>query len=103
REMLYRVSLAREARVSMVNFGILLDARVDGPLEYSWVSGGEFPRNLSEFQLVIHCGACMLNRREMLYRVSLAREARVSMVNFGILLAYMHGVLDRAIQPLSKR
>ncbi len=89
--------------IAQVQIPKLLDARVDGPLEYSWVSGGEFPRNLSEFQLVIHCGACMLNRREMLYRVSLAREAGVSMVNFGILLAYMHGVLDRAIQPLSKR
>lgn len=89
--------------IAQVQIPKLLDARVDGPLEYSWVSGGEFPRNLSEFQLVIHCGACMLNRREMLYRVSLAREAGVSMVNFGILLAYMHGVLDRTIQPLSKR
>lgn len=88
--------------IAQVQIPGLLDARIGGPLDYTWVSGGEFPRNLSEFQLVIHCGACMLNRKEMLHRVSLAREAGVPMVNFGILLAYLHGVLERAIEPLSK-
>ena len=72
---------------------------VGGELEFHWVSGGDFPRDLASYQLVIHCGACMLNRREMLYRLTVAREAGVPIVNYGLLIAQLHGILHRALGP----
>ncbi|MDR3560978.1 MAG: [FeFe] hydrogenase H-cluster maturation GTPase HydF [Negativicutes bacterium] len=72
---------------------------VGGELDFSWVSGGDFPRNLSDYQLIVHCGSCMLTRREMLFRLSLARESRVPIVNYGVLIAQVHGILHRALGP----
>ncbi|MDT8903344.1 [FeFe] hydrogenase H-cluster maturation GTPase HydF [Anaeroselena agilis] len=70
-----------------------------GELSFEWVSGGDFPRNLNSFNLIVHCGACMLNRREMLHRLSVARESGVPIVNYGVLIAYVHGILPRALAP----
>ncbi|MFA5384232.1 MAG: [FeFe] hydrogenase H-cluster maturation GTPase HydF [Eubacteriales bacterium] len=61
--------------------------------------GGPLPENLKEYKLVVHCGACMLNRREMLFRILQAREAGVPMVNYGVLMAYIQGILHRALSP----
>lgn len=61
--------------------------------------GGALPDNLGDYQLVVHCGACMLNRREMLSRILQARQAGVPIVNYGVLLAHVHGVLRRALSP----
>lgn len=72
---------------------------VGGELNFEWVSGGAFPSALTDYQLIVHCGACMLNRREMLYRLSEAREKRVPIVNYGILIAHVHGILQRALKP----
>jgi [FeFe] hydrogenase H-cluster maturation GTPase HydF len=72
---------------------------VGGELAFEWVSGGDFPRDLRRFNLVVHCGACMLNRREMLHRLSLAREENVPIVNYGVLIAHVHGILHRALTP----
>ncbi len=72
---------------------------VGGELAFEWVSGGDFPRNLASFSLIVHCGACMLNRREMLHRLSVARESGVPIVNYGVLIAYIHGILPRALAP----
>ncbi|VBB07494.1 [fefe]-hydrogenase h-cluster maturation gtpase hydf [Lucifera butyrica] len=72
---------------------------VGGELEFDWVSGGSFPSDLSQYQLIVHCGACMLNRREMLYRLSVAREKQVPIVNYGLLIAHVHGILRRALSP----
>lgn len=72
---------------------------VGGDLEFSWVSGGEFPKDLGKYKLIVHCGACMLNRREMLHRISLAKEGSVPIVNYGVLIAYVHGILYRALAP----
>lgn len=63
------------------------------------VSGRDYPDTLSDYRLIVHCGGCMLNRREMLSRVSLAREAGVAITNYGVGIAAMHGVLDRVLQP----
>lgn len=76
-----------------------LRQEVGGDLEFSWVSGGDFPRDLSEYSLVVHCGSCMLTRREMLFRLSLARENAVPIINYGVLIAYVHGILYRALAP----
>jgi [FeFe] hydrogenase H-cluster maturation GTPase HydF len=72
---------------------------VGGELDFEWVSGGTFPADLTKYSLIIHCGACMLNRREMLYRLAIARESKVPIVNYGILIAHVHGVLRRALAP----
>jgi len=72
---------------------------VGGDLDFTWVSGGDFPQDLSGYKLIVHCGACMLNRREMLHRLSVAREAKVPIVNYGVLIAYVHGILHRTLAP----
>lgn len=72
---------------------------VGGELEFEWVSGGTFPADLKKYKLIVHCGACMLNRREMLYRLAIAREAGVPIVNYGLLIAQLHGILYRALAP----
>jgi [FeFe] hydrogenase H-cluster maturation GTPase HydF len=63
-------------------------------------SGREFPEDLSSYQLIIHCGGCMLNEREMEYRGRCASDAGVPFTNYGIAIAYMKGILKRSIKPL---
>lgn len=67
--------------------------------EYAFTSGGEFPEDLSGFALAVHCGGCMLNEKEMKRRVSAAKAAGVPVVNYGIAIAHMHGILERSLQP----
>lgn len=76
-----------------------LEKKVGGKLDFAWVSGTHFPENLEKYSLVVHCGACMLNRREMMYRLSQVREKGVPIVNYGLLIAYVHGILERALEP----
>lgn len=77
-----------------------LRAQVGGELEIEVKAGsGPLPDNLSEYKLVVHCGACMLNRKEMLSRIMQAKQAGVPIVNYGVIMAYMHGVLHRALSP----
>lgn len=66
---------------------------------YEFTSGGEFPDNLSEYKLIVHCGGCMLNEKEMKNRIALASEAGVPIVNYGMAIAGMHGVLNRSLEP----
>lgn len=68
--------------------------------KYEWSSGYNLPENLSKFSLVIHCGGCMINRREMVSRIKKARKAGVPITNYGIFIAYRHGLLSRALKPL---
>ncbi len=70
-----------------------------GELDFAWASGTFFPEDLSRFDLVVHCGGCMLNAREMKYRIGCCREKGVPVVNYGMLIAYVHGVLERALEP----
>lgn len=67
--------------------------------EFSFTSGTEFPDDLSEYALVVHCGGCMLNEKEMKHRIAKAAEAGVPIVNYGIAIAQMHGILKRSLQP----
>ena len=67
-------------------------------LGFYFTSGGEFPDDLSQFALVIHCGACMLNNREMLSRTNHAEACNVPMTNYGIAIAQMNGILRRSIE-----
>lgn len=76
-----------------------LRQKVGGELEFNWSSGTELPENLDQYQLVVHCGACMINRKEMLNRIMQAAAAGVPIVNYGVLIAYVHGILKRALSP----
>ncbi len=67
--------------------------------EFVFSSGGDFPRELEEYGLVVHCGGCMLQEREMGNRLAKATRAGVPMTNYGILIAYMKGILERSLKP----
>lgn len=64
---------------------------------FSWSSGTGFPDDLSKYRMIIHCGGCMLNTREMRYRISCAKDAGVPITNYGVLIAYAHGILKRSL------
>ncbi|MBZ4687878.1 MAG: hypothetical protein PWQ96_1116 [Clostridia bacterium] len=72
---------------------------VGGELNFNWYSGGGYPEDIESYKIIVHCGGCMINRREMLYRIQLAKEAGIPIVNYGVLIAFLHGILDRALQP----
>lgn len=64
-------------------------------------SGTEFPNDLSKYQLIVHCGGCTLNEREMKYRIRCAVDQGIPITNYGIFIAYMKGILERSIEPLN--
>lgn len=68
-------------------------------LDMTFTSGGAFPKDVSEYDLIIHCGACMLTRREVLRRIDVAVVQGTPIVNYGVLIAGLHGILERAISP----
>lgn len=67
--------------------------------DFSFTSGGDFPDDLSAFKLIVHCGGCMLNEKEMQRRIELAQNAGVPIVNYGIAIAQMHSILKRSLEP----
>lgn len=70
-----------------------------GDIEFDYVSGGDFATDLTKYDLIVHCGACMLNRQEMLARLRRADEAGIPIINYGVFLAFVHGVLERCLEP----
>ena len=64
--------------------------------KFSFTSGTEFPEDLHTYKLIIHCGACMLNDREMKWRLNCAVEQNVPITNFGIAIAFMNGIIKRS-------
>ena len=68
--------------------------------EFIFTSGTEFPIDLRSYKLIIHCGGCMLNEREIMYRNKCAYLQNVPMTNYGIAIAYMNGILKRTVEPL---
>ena len=68
-------------------------------LEFENLQGRDFPQDLADYKLVIHCGACMWNRREMLSRILKCQEAGVPITNYGLTIAYSLGIFERALQP----
>ncbi len=67
-------------------------------LNFEFTSGTEFPLELEKYRLIIHCGGCTLNEREMKYRLKCAQDAEVPMTNYGTAIAYMNGILDRSLE-----
>ena len=76
-----------------------LNEKVGGGLIIETSAGRDYPENLSEYKLIVHCGACTLNRREMLLRQAIPAEKGIPMTNFGVLISYLHGVFPRALKP----
>ena len=70
-------------------------------LTFSFTSGTEFPADLSGFSMIVHCGGCTLNEREMKYRLSCAEDAGIPITNYGTAIAHMNGLLPRCLQPFS--
>jgi [FeFe] hydrogenase H-cluster maturation GTPase HydF len=68
-------------------------------LVFEFSSGIKYPHNINEYSLIVHCGGCMLNRREMQHRISLANNDNIPIVNYGVLIAYIKGIIKRAIRP----
>ena len=71
-------------------------------LDFTFTSGGDFPEELSGYQLVIHCGACMLNEKQMDDRRKTAKRNEICMTNYGIVIAYMNGILKRSVEPFGE-
>ena len=67
--------------------------------EFVFSSGTEFPADLSPYKVIVHCGGCMLNEREMKYRLACAKDQNIPMTNYGILIAYIQGILKRSVEP----
>jgi [FeFe] hydrogenase H-cluster maturation GTPase HydF len=72
-------------------------------LDFTFTSGKGFPKDLSGFKLIVHCGGCMLNEREMKARLLMAQQAGIPIVNYGVLIAHMNGILQRSVAPLGIR
>jgi [FeFe] hydrogenase H-cluster maturation GTPase HydF len=72
---------------------------VGGDLQVDVSSGRDFPDDLERYRVVIHCGSCMLTRREMLYRIHAARSAGIPIVNYGVTISLLQGVLERVLSP----
>ena len=70
-------------------------------INFEFTSGTEFPYDLSKYKMIIHCGGCTLNEREMKYRVKCAQDQKVPFTNYGILIAYTQGILKRTLEPFS--
>lgn len=70
--------------------------------DFSFSSGGEFPEDLTGYDLVIHCGGCMLNEAAMQHRIAVAQRCGVPMVNYGMAIAQMHGILSRSLEPFQE-
>lgn len=68
-------------------------------IEIELTAGTEFPHELTKYKLVVHCGGCMLNEREMKYRIKCARDQSVAITNYGVAIAYMQGILKRSLEP----
>lgn len=66
--------------------------------EFVFSSGTEFPADLSPYKMIVHCGGCMLNEREMKYRLACAKDQNIPMTNYGILIAYIQGILKRSVE-----
>jgi [FeFe] hydrogenase H-cluster maturation GTPase HydF len=76
-----------------------IHSKISPGIEFDHVSGREFPDNLEDYTVILHCGSCMLNRKEVLSRLKEAEAAGVPVINYGMGIAWLHGILDRALEP----
>jgi [FeFe] hydrogenase H-cluster maturation GTPase HydF len=88
-----------EEDIGRVKIPRWLNQYVGGELEFTHVRGREFPEDLTPYKLVVHCGACMWNRQEMLSRIRDCQRQCVPITNYGIVIAFAQGILERALEP----
>lgn len=86
--------------IGTVKLPKMLEKYTQSDLKFEWSSGNGFPEDLSKYDLVIHCGGCMVNDREMKYRMNSAQQQGTAFTNYGTALAYMQGILPRVIAPV---
>ena len=66
---------------------------------FVYSAGYSFPKEMDDVKLVIHCGACMLNKSEMMYRIEQVKDMNIPIVNYGVLISYVQGIFERALEP----
>ena len=88
-----------ETGIGRVKIPRWLQQYVGGELQFTHVKGRDFPQDLSPYKLVIHCGACMWNRQEMLSRIAECHSQNVPITNYGLVIAFALGILERALEP----
>lgn len=88
--------------IGTVKIPRLLTKYTGKDLHFSFTSGVEFPSDLSKYQLIIHCGGCTLNEREMKYRLRCAKDQEVPITNYGTAIAHMNGILKRSLKPFNE-
>ena len=76
----------------------LLNKYVGAELNYDFRVGHDFPENIKDYDLIIHCGGCMINRKTILNRIDFCRDEEVAITNYGIVLAFLTGILDRSLE-----
>lgn len=79
-----------------------LQKRARGNLKFDIVAGRDWPDDLTDYKLIVHCAGCVFNKQEMLSRISKAQSAKVPITNYGIAIAYIHNIFDRAMKPFTK-
>lgn len=90
---------ALEDDIGRVKIPRWLRQYVGGDLQIDTVCGRDYPENLKDYKLIFHCGACMINRREMMTRLHKAKEANVPITNYGVAISFLQGVLKRSLAP----
>jgi [FeFe] hydrogenase H-cluster maturation GTPase HydF len=88
-----------EEDIGRVKIPRWLEKHVGGKLEFTHVKGRDFPEDLSPYKLVIHCGACMWNRQEMMSRIRECQRQHAPITNYGLVIAMAQGILERALAP----
>ncbi len=89
----------QEEDIGTIKIPLWLEEITGKSLHFTWVKGGDFPEDLTPFKLIIHCGGCMLNEKEMLARITQARQQNIHILNYGTMIAYRYGILNRALRP----
>lgn len=90
-----------EDDIARVKIPKLLTKKTGKNLEFVYHSGHDFPQNLQQYSLLIHCGACMTNRKEVLSRIMKCQKANLPISNYGIVISYCLGILERALKPFN--
>lgn len=83
--------------IGTVKLPKLIKKYTNKEINFEFTSGGEFPKDLSEYKLIVHCGGCMLNENEMQYRYKTAKEKDIPITNYGMAIAYMNGIIKRSV------
>jgi len=93
---------AQEDDIGKVKIPRWLRLHTKKDLEIDVRNGADYPPNLNDYKLIIHCGGCMLTRKAMQVRINEARFAGIPIVNYGVLISYMHGAVPRALMPFDE-